>query len=155
MSTQLDGAATIARVSLHDPEHFDIQRTQTLHRLALLKQWDIAPGSKILELGCGQGDCTTALASAAGESGTVVAVDPAGLDYGAPYTLGQAQSHISQVIRLDFNVYISSSNQLHERRKSQYVVVPISREALSLPRRAYRGQRRLMRNTSCCRGLQI
>ncbi|TEA13235.1 Methyltransferase ustM [Colletotrichum sidae] len=96
MSTQLGDAAAIARVSLHDPEHFDIQLTQTLHRLALLEHWDIAPGSKILELGCGQGDCTTVLASAVGENGTVVAVDPASLDYGAPYTLGQAQSHISQ-----------------------------------------------------------
>jgi hypothetical protein len=36
------------------------------------------------------------LAFAVGEQGKVVAVDPADLDYGSPYTLGQAQSHISQ-----------------------------------------------------------
>ncbi|OHE92543.1 hypothetical protein CORC01_12122 [Colletotrichum orchidophilum] len=95
MSTQFDADA-IARVSLHDPNHFNVQRTQTLHRLALLQHWNIAAGSKVLELGCGQGDCTTVLASAVGEDGTVVAVDPAALDYGAPYTLGQAQQHISQ-----------------------------------------------------------
>ncbi|KAL1303754.1 hypothetical protein AAFC00_007096 [Neodothiora populina] len=95
MSTQLD-AASIARTSLHDPTHFDIQHSQTLHRLELLRHWDISTGAKVLELGCGQGDCTTVLASAVGEQGRVVAVDPAGLDYGAPYTLGQAQNHISQ-----------------------------------------------------------
>ncbi|KAL2018179.1 hypothetical protein VTK56DRAFT_1204 [Thermocarpiscus australiensis] len=95
MSTQLD-AAFIARVSLHDPTHFSIQHSQTLHRLVLLQHWNIPTGSNVLELGCGQGDCTTVLASAVGEQGRVVAVDPAELDYGAPYTLGQAQGHISQ-----------------------------------------------------------
>lgn len=81
MSTQLD-AASIARVSWHDPKHFDVQLIQTAHRLALLQHWDIPASSKILELGCGQGDCTTALATVVGEQGTVVAVDPASLDYG-------------------------------------------------------------------------
>ena len=121
MSTQLD-AAFIARVSLHNPAHFSIQHSQTLHRLVLLQHWNIPTGSKVLELGCGQGDCTTVLASAVGEQGRVVAVDPAELDYGesshflnllpvlavraensrlmapagSPFTLGQAQNHISQ-----------------------------------------------------------
>ncbi|KAK3308451.1 SAM-dependent methyltransferase-like protein [Chaetomium strumarium] len=95
MSTQLD-AASIARLSLHDPAHFNIQHSQTLHRVVLLQHWNIPTGSQVLEIGCGQGDCTTVLASAVGEQGSVVAVDPAELDYGAPYTLGQAQGHISQ-----------------------------------------------------------
>lgn len=113
MSTPLD-AEVIARVSLHDAAHFSIQHSQTIHRLALLQQWNVPAGSKVLELGCGQGDCTTVLASAVGEEGKVVAVDPADLNYGeswicprlpemltnhiagAPYTLGQAQGHISQ-----------------------------------------------------------
>ncbi|KAJ5382201.1 hypothetical protein N7517_000112 [Penicillium concentricum] len=95
MATQLD-AASIARVSLHDPTHFSIQHSQTFHRLAFLQHWNIPTDSKVLELGCGQGDCTTVLASAVGEQGKVVAVDPAELDYGAPYTLGQAQGHILQ-----------------------------------------------------------
>ncbi|KAL8900202.1 MAG: hypothetical protein Q9207_005805 [Kuettlingeria erythrocarpa] len=95
MSTLVD-AASIARLSLHDPTHFSVQYSQTLHRLELLQHWKIPTGSKVLELGCGQGDCTTALAHAVGEQGRVVAIDPAELDYGAPYTLGQAQGHISQ-----------------------------------------------------------
>ncbi|CBY00126.1 hypothetical protein IAQ61_002679 [Plenodomus lingam] len=95
MSTKLD-SASIARLSLHDPSHFSIQHSQTLHRLKLLQHWKIPTGSKVLELGCGQGDSTTALACALGDQGKVVAVDPAELDYGSPYTLGQAQDHISQ-----------------------------------------------------------
>ncbi|KAF2166859.1 hypothetical protein M409DRAFT_22912 [Zasmidium cellare ATCC 36951] len=96
-STQLENkAASIARLSLHDPDNFSIQYSQTLHRLELLQHWKIPTGSKVLELGCGQGDCTTVLADAVGEEGRVVAVDPADLDYGSPSTLSQAQSHISQ-----------------------------------------------------------
>ncbi|PWY77382.1 S-adenosyl-L-methionine-dependent methyltransferase [Aspergillus heteromorphus CBS 117.55] len=94
---QPDGdAASLARLSLHDPIHFSIQHSQTQHRLVLLQEWNIPSDSKILELGCGQGDCTTVLAHAVGSQGRVVAVDPAPLDYGAPYTLGQAQDHLSQ-----------------------------------------------------------
>ncbi|OOQ87824.1 SAM-dependent methyltransferase [Penicillium brasilianum] len=84
MSTQLD-PAFIARVSLHDPTHFSIQHSQTLHRLVLLQHWNISTDSKVLELGCGQGDCTTVFAYAVGKQGRVVAVDPAGLDYGKSY----------------------------------------------------------------------
>jgi hypothetical protein len=52
MSTQLD-AAFIARLSLHDPTHFSIQHSQTLHRLILLEHWKVSISSKVLELGCG------------------------------------------------------------------------------------------------------
>jgi len=84
MSTAIHlDAASIARISLHDHNNFSIQLSQTQHRLALLQQWNISAGSKVLELGCGQGDCTTVLASAVGEHGSVVAIDPAELDYGA------------------------------------------------------------------------
>jgi predicted methyltransferase len=84
MSTELD-ATSIASLCLHDPTRFGIQYSQTLHRLALLQQWNVRIGSKVLEIGCGQGDCTTALASAVGDQGKVVAVDPADLDYGASW----------------------------------------------------------------------
>jgi predicted methyltransferase len=84
MSTQFD-AASIARLSLHNPTDFSIPHSQTLHRLVLLQHWNIPVGSKVLELGCGQGDCTIVLAHAVGEQGSVVAVDPAELDYGASF----------------------------------------------------------------------
>ena len=84
MSTYLK-AASIARLSLHDPDNFGIQKSQTIHRLELLQHWNIPTGSKILEVGCGQGDCTAVLASAVGGEGRVVAVDPANLDYGTSF----------------------------------------------------------------------
>jgi ubiquinone/menaquinone biosynthesis C-methylase UbiE len=52
------------------------------HRLELLSFWDIKAGSRVLELGCGQGDCTIPLADAVGETGHVHAVDPGAPDYG-------------------------------------------------------------------------
>ncbi|KAF9002912.1 S-adenosyl-L-methionine-dependent methyltransferase [Cyathus striatus] len=55
----------------------------------------IPDGSKVLELGCGQGDCTIVLADLVGEKGTVDAIDPAPAGYGSPYTVEQAQNHIS------------------------------------------------------------
>jgi len=84
MAAELD-AAYIARLSLHDPRNFSIQHAQTLHRIRLLQQWNISYGSRVLELGCGQGDCTTVLACAVGEQGSVVAVDPADLGYGKSF----------------------------------------------------------------------
>ena len=86
MSTQLD-ATSILRLPLHDPTYFSVPDSQTLHRLELLQHWNIPTGSKVLELGCGQGDCTTVLAHAVGEQGKVVAIDPAELDYGASFSL--------------------------------------------------------------------
>lgn len=67
---------------------------QIQHRIEILKKWDLTPGSKILEIGCGQGDCTLVLADLVGEHGHVTAIDPAPLDYGAPMTLGEAQSQL-------------------------------------------------------------
>jgi protein-L-isoaspartate O-methyltransferase len=91
VSTEPD-AASLARLSLHDPLHFEIQHSQTLHRLALLENLKISTGSRVLELGCGQGDCTTVLAHAVGGSGSVVAVDPADLDYGVSVHLAASPS---------------------------------------------------------------
>ncbi|CZT17889.1 uncharacterized protein RCC_03726 [Ramularia collo-cygni] len=75
--------------------------SQLRHRLNLLTAWlgdpfsesNILPGSTVLEIGCGQGDMTVPLAHFARH---VIAVDPAPLDYGAPFTLGQAQDQISR-----------------------------------------------------------
>lgn len=86
MSAQVD-AASIARLSLHNPTQFHIQHSQTVHRLALVRHWNIPTGARVLEIGCGQGDCTTVLASAVGEHGSVIAVDPADLDYGVSFRL--------------------------------------------------------------------
>ncbi|KAJ6020461.1 hypothetical protein N7540_005965 [Penicillium herquei] len=65
-------------------------------RLDVCRKWGIPPGSKVLEIGCGQGDCTLVIAYVVGDQGHVTAIDPAPLDYGAPMNLGQAQDKLKQ-----------------------------------------------------------
>lgn len=68
----------------------ELQLVQTRHRVALVRFWGIQPGDRVLEIGCGQGDTTAALAHAVGSNGLVHAVDPAPASFGAPTTLGAA-----------------------------------------------------------------
>ncbi|OCK85005.1 S-adenosyl-L-methionine-dependent methyltransferase [Lepidopterella palustris CBS 459.81] len=72
-----------------------IENSQTRHRTNLINTWQIPPGSKVLEIGCGQGDTTAVLAMAVGPQGHVDALDPAPLSYGSPCTLGEAQANLS------------------------------------------------------------
>lgn len=71
-----------------------IQRTQLRHRLELVKAFDVKEGMRVLEIGCGQGDTTVALADQVGDRGHVTAIDIARPDYGAPITLGEAADTI-------------------------------------------------------------
>ncbi|KAK8076739.1 hypothetical protein PG994_004011 [Apiospora phragmitis] len=93
----ISDAPRIAAYSLQDPSHPEIEIAQVEHRIDLVNRWGdaIAPGSRVLEIGCGQGNATAVLAEAVGEGGSVDAVDPAPPDYGAPFTLAQAQAHLS------------------------------------------------------------
>ncbi|KAI0503091.1 SAM-dependent methyltransferase [Xylaria bambusicola] len=88
-------APQIATYSIQDPAHPEIEEAQVSHRIRLVNAWAIPPGARVLELGCGQGTATAVLAEAVGETGHVDAVDPAAPDYGAPFTLAQAQAHLS------------------------------------------------------------
>lgn len=91
-------APRIAQYALLSPgqKGLDIESAQVEHRLEIINAWGIKPGSRILEIGCGQGNCTTVLAEFVGPEGHVDAFDPASPDYGAPFTLRQAQEHISK-----------------------------------------------------------
>ncbi|CAG7561779.1 unnamed protein product [Fusarium equiseti] len=91
----LSAAPTIAAHNINTPETLAIEIDQATHRLNLLNFFKIPQSSNILEIGCGQGTCTVVLGHVTGPSGHVDALDPAPLDYGAPYTLGQAQDHIT------------------------------------------------------------
>lgn len=82
MAKQQSGAEEIARLCLHDPNNFGIQLSQTNHRLQILHCFPISLGSRVLEIGCGQGDATAVLAELVGEFGHITAVDPADLSYG-------------------------------------------------------------------------
>ncbi len=63
--------------------------------MELARTWEIGPGSRILEIGCGQGNMTSVLAAAVGAEGLVDAVDSAPGTYGAPETLAQATAFLA------------------------------------------------------------
>ena len=101
-------AAELAQYAIHDPTSREpssrTQISQMQHRINILTAWfgDLVAGqdalkdSKVVEIGCGQGDSTILLAWAVGRGGKVFAIDPAPLDYGAPYTLGEAQDYLTK-----------------------------------------------------------
>ncbi|EPE30035.1 S-adenosyl-L-methionine-dependent methyltransferase [Glarea lozoyensis ATCC 20868] len=68
--------------------------SQISHRQKIISYFSIPAGSRVLEIGCGQGDTTIVLADTVGPSGHIDALDPGSPDYGSPFTLSQAQSHI-------------------------------------------------------------
>ena len=71
-----------------------VQLVQTRFRLHLVDGWNVAPGSNVLEIGCGQGDLTAVLADAVGPAGHVLAVDLADPGYGSPVTLGESAAFL-------------------------------------------------------------
>ncbi|HEY1479751.1 MAG TPA: class I SAM-dependent methyltransferase, partial [Gaiellales bacterium] len=83
----IEQLAELMPASAHDA---DAQLRQTRFRSALVRDWQIAPGARVLEIGCGQGDTTAVLADAVGPEGRVLAVDLAGGSYGSPVTLGES-----------------------------------------------------------------
>jgi SAM-dependent methyltransferase len=73
-----------------------IQRIQTEHRLKLAEFWGIKEGSKVLEIGCGQGDTTAVLGHLVGDTGLVQAIDVASPDYGSPISLGDSIDYLKK-----------------------------------------------------------
>jgi SAM-dependent methyltransferase len=73
----------------------DEQLRQTRFRRALVEQWQIPEGARLLEIGCGQGDTTAVLADALGSAGRVIAVDIADPSYGAPVTIGESTRRLA------------------------------------------------------------
>ncbi|CAF9924845.1 MAG: hypothetical protein GOMPHAMPRED_003729 [Gomphillus americanus] len=94
-SSSVLSATKIASYAIQNPRFPNIEISQVSHRIRLVTFWDISDGARVLEIGCGQGNCTTVLAEAVGPTGHIDAVDPAPGDYGAPFTLAQAQAHIT------------------------------------------------------------
>lgn len=87
-------------------EDDEIQQIQLKHRLDIVNAFGIEEGMRVLEIGCGQGDTTVALADAVGKAGKVTGIDIASRDYGAPLTLGQATNRIKKSQlgeRIDFH----------------------------------------------------
>ena len=71
-----------------------VQESQTRFRSQIVNVWGIEPGTRVLEIGCGQGDLTAVLADAVGPTGRVLAVDPAPMSYGAPLTVGESTDYL-------------------------------------------------------------
>lgn len=91
----------------------DIQRVQTEHRFKLAQFWAIKEGSRLLEIGCGQGDTTAILAYLVGEKGFVHGVDVASPNYGSPITVGDSakflmNSKLGKRIKMEFEIDLLS-----------------------------------------------
>ena len=105
----------------------DIQRIQTAHRLKLIQFWGIKEGSRVLEIGCGQGDTTAALAYVVGEKGFIHGVDIASSDYGGPITLGESarylrNSKLGQQLEIEFDVDVLSTDVDYPADSFDYLV---------------------------------
>ncbi len=90
-----------------------IQRVQTEHRWKLIEFWNIKEGSTVLEIGCGQGDTTAALAYVVGDTGFVHAIDIASPSYGSPVTIGDSmnfiqKSEVGSRIKVEFETNVLS-----------------------------------------------
>ena len=106
----------------------EITQTRLEHRLRLTDFWNIYYGSKVLEIGCGQGETTAALAYSVGEDGFVYAIDLADESYGSPEDLGTARarlmnSHLGDRINMDLGVNILKDDFSFEDNSFGYVVL--------------------------------
>jgi len=105
-----------------------IQKVQTEHRLKLVDFWNIKAGSKVLEIGCGQGDTTAVLAHTVGVEGFVHGIDIASPDYGSPVTLGDAinflkNSPLGNRIKINFELDILSDEVDFPEKSFDYIVM--------------------------------
>ena len=106
----------------------DIELKRIEHRLRLTDFWKIYYGSRILEIGCGQGQTTAALAYTVGENGFVYAVDLANDNYGSPEDLGTARerlmsSHFGDMINIDLGVNVLNKSFDFDPNSFGYVVL--------------------------------
>lgn len=105
----------------------NIQTIQTEHRVKLVQFWDIKKGSRVLEIGCGQGDTTAALAYFVGEEGFVYGVDIAPPNYGSPITVSDAANHLKKSklgrqIKMEFGIDILANDFDFTEETFDYIV---------------------------------
>ena len=89
---------------------------QLQHRMTLVNMWSPGIGDYIIEIGCGQGETTVALATAVGASGRVLAVDNGPAEYGRPVTLGEGHAYIKSSILGGHIEFLLSTDLLDPHR---------------------------------------
>ena len=88
---------TLLSCCLHDPaKEALIYIPRFTHRLSLIEAWGIAPGQRLLDIGCGQGESVLALAVAVGPSGHVTGIDDGPPNYGTPFAIEESHRYIAQ-----------------------------------------------------------
>ncbi|WP_088012235.1 class I SAM-dependent methyltransferase [Gottfriedia acidiceleris] len=105
-----------------------IQRIQTEHRFKLVEFWNIEKGSKVLEIGCGQGDTTAVLAYIVGENGLVHGIDIGPPTYGSPISLGDSadfllQSKLGKQLKMEFEFDILSPTVEFHENEFDFIVM--------------------------------
>ncbi|KAK3949206.1 hypothetical protein QBC32DRAFT_400401 [Pseudoneurospora amorphoporcata] len=97
MATEEAKITTILSCFPHDPSLESLVYIPRFRqRLSILSQWSITPGSRVLDIGCGQGDSSLALALELGPTCHVTGIDTAPPDYGTPINISQSQEKILQ-----------------------------------------------------------
>ncbi|KAL0465167.1 hypothetical protein QR685DRAFT_538769 [Neurospora intermedia] len=73
-----------------------VQAPRFRQRLSILSEWSIPPGSRVLDIGCGQGDSSLVLALELGPTCHITGIDTAPPDYGTPLNISESQEKILQ-----------------------------------------------------------
>lgn len=109
-------------------DFFTLKDSQSMHRYKLIDFWGIRKGSRVLEIGCGQGYATKVLADTVGPNGFVHAIDNAPPEYGAPLTIDEAReglliSSLGNRIQMDFKVDILNGDIEFAENEFDYIVM--------------------------------
>jgi SAM-dependent methyltransferase len=115
-------------------KNYDIIQHQ--HRNEIINKFNIKKNTKVLEIGCGQGNSTYILASKVGENGLVVGIDTADENYGSPMTLEQSlelllKSKLGKRINIKLNTNLLNDITWDEFKKEytekfDYIVFMLS-----------------------------
>ncbi|KAK3935491.1 hypothetical protein QBC46DRAFT_397392 [Diplogelasinospora grovesii] len=86
---------TLLSCCLHDEKMDDrVYIPRYRHRLTIANAWSLKPGSRVLDIGCGQGESCLTLAMELGPEAHITGVDTADLEYGTPFNMRMSHEHV-------------------------------------------------------------
>lgn len=95
--SRLENVNAILSTCLYIKQHEELVWIPRIKvRLAIADAWAIKPGTRILDIGCGQGESSVMLAQVLGPGSFIFGIDTARPDYGTPYTVTQSHEHIAK-----------------------------------------------------------